>query len=679
MSRIANVPISTKIYLSFSLMLAVVLFLGLYMLKSIKTIEKLDAEKSEFIALEADLRALQVVHYKWVDQMRSAVNNHTKFEGQLDPEKCGFGKWYYSYKVQYPELKEIFDALEEPHRKLHRSGAEVVRLMEENRIAEAEKLSQQIRGSMLPNLMKLYDPFVEKINSLYLMFAEKSQKFIASANSMSKIAMFFSAVFTAFIALFLVKLIISPLKTVVSTAKQVAGGNLLNLSLKQVDRKDEIGELSNSFYVMVQELSKLVGEAEQISRGDLSIAEVESRLNSGMDFEKAVALESDKNGDLAQAFQKMRLALRKLAVQAKKIAVDELNDPVLNVQIEGELGAAFSQMNAKLREFARLAENMAVGDLNVNVANSKGVLAGSFEKMIGSLKSMLNSANQIASGDLTGNIQMRSDKDHLNLAFRKMVENLRELLGKVKVIANTVAKASTQLEQVSTQSVQTTGQISSATTSIAQSSQAASVASQGANTAGVKGRDFIEKLVKKIAVLKEVSETNARAMAGLSNRSVQIGEIVDVITKIADQTNLLSLNAAIEAARAGEAGRGFAVVADEVRKLAENSAASAEEISKIINDVQNDSKSATEASINGKRESEESALITVDASKMFSEVVAQVESIARQIEQIAASAEETSASAEESTASTEELSASVSQLEQSTRDLLAEVNKFKLS
>jgi len=302
---------------------------------------------------------------------------------------------------------------------------------------------------------------------------------------------------------------------------------------------------------------------------------------------------------------------------------------------------------------------------------------------------------QVGSGDLTVRASEDAGDDLLN-QLGKVTNNM---IGSLKVLIETVidkssgatnavgalAKISEHSSSAVTAVSQTMGHISSATASIAQSSQAASSAAKNADTASRNGKEMLDKLSEKIMLLKTVTDSSARAMDGLLKRSVQIGDIVGVITKIADQTNLLSLNAAIEAARAGEAGRGFAVVADEVRKLAETSSSSALEIARIIGEVQKETKSATVSVQSGQKEMAESASITTESIAKFSEIVKLVESIANQIEQIAAAAEETTASSEEASAASleqtavlNELSFSASQLSETAAGLSHSIETFKI-
>ena len=221
-----------------------------------------------------------------------------------------------------------------------------------------------------------------------------------------------------------------------------------------------------------------------------------------------------------------------------------------------------------------------------------------------------------------------------------------------------------------------------------------------------QGRDSIQQVVAAMDKISAATETVKNVVDKLDKSSEKIGEIVNMISGIAEQTNLLALNAAIEAARAGEAGRGFAVVADEVRKLAEESANSTQQIAELVTTIQNDMKEAVTASdasvssVQASRESVqqadgvfESIRVAIEALSgginEFSTVMSQVAAGAQDmragvdnIKQIsdhnAAQAQSVSATTEEQSASSEEIAAATRTLAEQATNLAAEVQKFKV-
>ncbi|MFW5497845.1 MULTISPECIES: methyl-accepting chemotaxis protein [unclassified Maridesulfovibrio] len=171
----------------------------------------------------------------------------------------------------------------------------------------------------------------------------------------------------------------------------------------------------------------------------------------------------------------------------------------------------------------------------------------------------------------------------------------------------------------------------------------------------LEGQELVGQVVTSIQALEQNSEELKSSMEELGQRTDSIGKVMNVITDIADQTNLLALNAAIEAARAGEAGRGFAVVADEVRKLAEKTMDATKEVGEAITSIQDSTRTNISATENAVKSIVESTDLASKSGNALDEIVHMVETSADQIEGIAAAAEEQSASSEQISRATEEI------------------------
>jgi methyl-accepting chemotaxis protein len=248
--------------------------------------------------------------------------------------------------------------------------------------------------------------------------------------------------------------------------------------------------------------------------------------------------------------------------------------------------------------------------------------------------------------------------------------------------------------------------IVSTVSSVSEQADEASKTTQEAARLSLHGEEATTQAVAKIGEVRDAIEILATSVELLGRRSEEIGKIVDVITSIADQTNLLSLNAAIEAARAGESGRGFSVVAEEVRKLAEGSGKAAEQIGELIKEVQSETAKAVKymeigtsevalgTEVVGRtgdvlREINESVSRTAALAEEIAKSMAlqrerttavdrAMHDIAAVVEQNAASAEETAAAAEQQTACMEEVSSSAQDLADMAHRLEESVNFFKL-
>lgn len=284
---------------------------------------------------------------------------------------------------------------------------------------------------------------------------------------------------------------------------------------------------------------------------------------------------------------------------------------------------------------------------------------------------VLKVVKAVEQGDLTQKIiseredeigQIFAALNNLTESLRKMVAEIHQVTIKLSTSSSELAKVSQQSTLTISQVANTITQISTSMAQISQNTQAADTAAQQTLNVAQKGNDLIQKAIEGTKNTKLTVDTSAKIIRDLGQRSSQIGEIITVITKIADQTNLLSLNAAIEAARAGELGRGFAVVADEVRKLAEGSAQSAGEISRLISEVQNETAKAVQAIEQGAQKVEDSVQVTVNAANSFGEIAGSARNMAEQIQNISAATEETAAGAQQASASSQEQVGSVEEI-----------------
>ena len=214
-------------------------------------------------------------------------------------------------------------------------------------------------------------------------------------------------------------------------------------------------------------------------------------------------------------------------------------------------------------------------------------------------------------------------------------------------------------QEQSSQATEVAGAVEQMTKTIYETTKNTVQATEASKNAGVIAKDggrVVEETIVGMNRIAEVVRKSADTVQELGKSSDQIGEIVQVIDDIADQTNLLALNAAIEAARAGEQGRGFAVVADEVRKLAERTSKATKEIATMIKQIQKDTYDAVDSMQEGTRQVEDGKLLAEKAGASLEEIIVGAERVVDIVTQVAAASEEQSSAAEQISKNIESIS-----------------------
>jgi methyl-accepting chemotaxis protein len=284
----------------------------------------------------------------------------------------------------------------------------------------------------------------------------------------------------------------------------------------------------------------------------------------------------------------------------------------------------------------------------------------------------LERAEAIAGGDLTGSdieIMSRDELGDLAAAINKMQASLKAIIESVLTSTERLASASEEISASATQQaagsdsqkdqthqVATAMQeMSSTVVQISENSTKAAEAAKKASETAREGGKIVEDTLGKMREIANSVGDTARKVEALGKSSDQIGQIIGVIDDIADQTNLLALNAAIEAARAGEQGRGFAVVADEVRKLAERTSKATKEIAGMIKSIQEETKSAVVAMESGTKQVEQGVQTTTQAGSSLHQIIQSAEQVGDMVTHIATAATQQSSATEEVNANIEQI------------------------
>jgi len=415
------------------------------------------------------------------------------------------------------------------------------------------------------------------------------------------------------------KIIGIPVNTLTGMAKEVALGNV-DLKI-DYESKDEIGELAASFRDLLAAQKEKAIAAESISRGDTDVI---ISLRSDRDIlSHSILKVAETNKELVKEFEYLIKAA--LDGKLKTRGNSDRFSGGYKELITG-VNSLLEAVVAPVQEGSKVLERMAQGDFTARVT-------GEFK---GDHQIITNSINTVA--------------ESLNSALSQVSEAVQATASAASQISSSSEEMAAGSQEQSAQTTEVASAVEEMTSTILENTKNASFAAEATKESAVKAKEggkVVSETVDGMNRISEVVSQSAEAIYTLGQNSDKIGEIIQVIDDIADQTNLLALNAAIEAARAGEQGRGFAVVADEVRKLAERTTKATKEIAMMIKQIQKDTGSAVESMQKGTEEVEKGKGLVNKAGSMLSEIISSSEKATDSVIQVAAASEEQSAASEE--------------------------------
>ncbi len=483
------------------------------------------------------------------------------------------------------------------------------------------------------SLYKNYELIFEQLDNLLAISVKKAEATTETAaahavavNIILIAAMILAPALALFVGLKLIKRVTAPLAEITEVSDAIAHGDLKRKIL--YDKKDEIGGLADSLRKM---LTGVIGEGQSIKDG------VKLPMFT-CDKDMVITHISEGLAPVIAAFAKRPIE----EITGKARAPEVL--PEFHGKLEQSLRASLSDGEIIREEHEYLLDGKTLYlDAAISpLRDLDGNIVGCMAIAVDVSASKEQQARIIEQQD-----QMRS----LGLEINELAQKVASASEQLSASADEQARGAKQQKSQSDSVATAMEEMTSTVMEVAQNASKTAEAATQSNDAAHKGVIQVRDAVTGIQKVADSAARLGQVLSALDGQAAEIGRIIGVINDIADQTNLLALNAAIEAARAGEAGRGFAVVADEVRKLAEKTMAATKEVTASIGAIQDGSRHAVKSMAETEMQVAAGTQATNKAGEALQEIMERIQGMTMQVSQIATAAEEQSAAAEEINAS----------------------------
>jgi PAS domain S-box-containing protein len=530
---------------------------------------------------------------------------------------------------------------------------------------------EEAKTLLLTSMKAKYDvhrKYIDKVVESANQFSVNSETYASEIISSKITYLILTAVsillILSLLVLFISHMISNPVDKLVLAMDKFAKGEK-SISVN-IDSKDEIGILANSFNMMIDKISEqiqyldnlpapvmIIGKDFGIQYMNKSGASVLGKDQQQLIGQKCY--ENFKTGDCKTDKCSCAQAMNKGITKTEETIANPNGKSIPIMYTGAPIKDKTGNIIGALEFITDITE----------IKNAQIYLSNKVDEILAEM-------NKFAEGDLTVKLKIeKADQiGKLYEGFNTSVKNIGSLIGKVGEAVAATASAANQIsssteemaagaQEQSAQATEVAGAVEQMTKTIYETTKNTGHATEASKNSGKvakEGGEVVEATIEGMNRIAEVVKKSAETVQELGRSSDQIGEIVQVIDDIADQTNLLALNAAIEAARAGEQGRGFAVVADEVRKLAERTTKATKEIATMIKQIQKDTSGAVESMEEGTKEVEVGKQLAEKAGISLQEIIHGAESVVDIVSQVAAASEEQSSAAEQISKNIESIS-----------------------